>query len=79
MLCGITVAVYCQDHTERTDTVRVSQEAPFVSEHSAAIIPCTAFQPEESSAPCATAEIRTKAQCQGMLNCLSSHGDELSF
>jgi hypothetical protein len=31
MLFGETVAVYCENHTEHTDTVRTSQETHFVS------------------------------------------------
>jgi hypothetical protein len=31
MLLGETVAVYCENHTEHTDTVRTSQEAHYVS------------------------------------------------
>jgi hypothetical protein len=31
MLFGETVAVYCQNHTEHTDTVRTSQETHYVS------------------------------------------------
>jgi hypothetical protein len=31
MLFGETVAVYCEDHTEHTDTVRNSQETHYVS------------------------------------------------
>jgi hypothetical protein len=31
MLFGITVAVYYENHTEHTDTVRTSQEAHYVS------------------------------------------------
>jgi hypothetical protein len=31
MLFGETVAVYCENHTEHTDTVRTSQEAHYVS------------------------------------------------
>jgi hypothetical protein len=31
MLFGETVAVYCENHTEHTDTVRTSQETHYVS------------------------------------------------
>jgi hypothetical protein len=31
MLFGETVAVYCENHTEHTDTVRTSQEIHYVS------------------------------------------------
>jgi hypothetical protein len=31
MLFGKTVAVYCENHTEHTDTVRTSQETHYVS------------------------------------------------
>jgi hypothetical protein len=31
MLFGETVAVYCENHTERTDTVRTSQETHYIS------------------------------------------------
>jgi hypothetical protein len=31
MLFGETVAVYCENHTEYTDTVRTSQETHYVS------------------------------------------------
>jgi hypothetical protein len=31
MLCGETVAVYCENHTEHTDTVRTSQETHYIS------------------------------------------------
>jgi hypothetical protein len=31
MLFRETVAVYCENHTEHTDTVRTSQESPYVS------------------------------------------------
>jgi hypothetical protein len=31
MLFGETVAVYCENHTEHTDTVRISQETHYVS------------------------------------------------
>jgi hypothetical protein len=31
MLLGETVAVYCENHTEHTDTVRTSQETHYVS------------------------------------------------
>jgi hypothetical protein len=31
MLTGETVAVYCENHTEHTDTVRNSQETHYVS------------------------------------------------
>jgi hypothetical protein len=31
MLFGETVAVYCENHTEQTDTVRTSQETHYVS------------------------------------------------
>jgi hypothetical protein len=31
MLVGKTVAVYCENHTEHTDTVRTSQETQYVS------------------------------------------------
>jgi hypothetical protein len=31
MLFGETVAVYCEKHTEHTDTVRTSQETHYVS------------------------------------------------
>jgi hypothetical protein len=31
MLFGETVAVYCENHTEHTDTVRTSQETHHVS------------------------------------------------
>jgi hypothetical protein len=31
MLFRETVAVYCMDHTEHTDTVRTSQEIQYVS------------------------------------------------
>jgi thioredoxin-related protein len=31
MLLQETVAVYCENHTEHTDTVRTSQETPYVS------------------------------------------------
>jgi translation initiation factor IF-1 len=31
MLIGETVAVYCENHTEHTDTVRTSQESYYVS------------------------------------------------
>jgi hypothetical protein len=30
MLFGETVAVYCENHTEHTDTVRISQETYYV-------------------------------------------------
>jgi hypothetical protein len=32
MLFGETVAVYCENHTEHTDTVRTSQETHYVSD-----------------------------------------------
>jgi hypothetical protein len=31
MLFGETVAVYCENHTEHTDTVRTSQDTHYVS------------------------------------------------
>jgi hypothetical protein len=31
MLFGETVAVYCENHTEHTDTVRTSQETHYIS------------------------------------------------
>jgi hypothetical protein len=31
MLFGETVAVYCENHTEHTDTVRTSQETHYVT------------------------------------------------
>jgi hypothetical protein len=31
MLFGETVAVYCENHTKHTDTVRTSQETHYVS------------------------------------------------
>jgi hypothetical protein len=31
MLSGETVSVYCENHTEHTDTVRTSQETRYVS------------------------------------------------
>jgi thioredoxin-related protein len=31
MLFGETVAVYCENHTEHTDTVRTSQETNYIS------------------------------------------------
>jgi hypothetical protein len=31
MLSGETVAVYCENHTEHTDTVRTSHETHYVS------------------------------------------------
>jgi hypothetical protein len=31
MLFGETVAVYCENHSEHTDTVRTSQETHYVS------------------------------------------------
>jgi hypothetical protein len=31
MLIGETVSVYCENHTEHTDTVRTSQETHYVS------------------------------------------------
>jgi hypothetical protein len=31
MLFGETVAVYCENHTEHTDTIRTSQETHYVS------------------------------------------------
>jgi thioredoxin-related protein len=31
MLFGKTVAVYCENHTEHTDTVRTSQETHYIS------------------------------------------------
>jgi hypothetical protein len=35
MLFGKTVAVYCENHTEHTDTVRTAQETHYVSSVSA--------------------------------------------
>jgi hypothetical protein len=31
MLSGETIAIYCQNHTEHTDTVRISQETHYIS------------------------------------------------
>jgi hypothetical protein len=31
MLCWETVVVYCENHTEHTDTVRTSQETHYIS------------------------------------------------
>jgi hypothetical protein len=38
MLFGETVAVYCENHTEHTDTVRTSQETHYVQTRSVTLV-----------------------------------------